>query len=130
VIFFDRRLAEGFEYRRKQAGHLMAKMRFIAAGWVGLLDSGAWRRNAAHANAMARQLQKELSPIPGLRVLYPVDANAVFVQMPPSWAEGLHQRGWHFYTIAGGARLMCSWDTQEADITAFVEDLRAVRSNG
>jgi threonine aldolase len=126
VVFFDRALAEGFEYRRKQAGHLLAKMRFVAAPWVGLLESGAWLRNAEHANAMARHLEAELCGVPGLRVVYPVQANAVFVQMPREWIEGLHRCGWHFYTIAEGERLMCSWDTERDDVAAFVRDLRAV----
>jgi threonine aldolase len=126
IIFFNRELAEGFEYRRKQAGHLMAKMRFIAAPWVRLLESGTWLRNATHANAMARRLEAELRQFSGVRVLYPVQANAVFVRMPPAWVAGMHQRGWHFYSIAGGERLMCSWDTEEGDVAAFVDDLRAV----
>jgi threonine aldolase len=130
VVFFDRGLAEGFEYRRKQAGHLLAKMRFVAAGWVGLLESGAWLRNAGHANGMARQLEAELSGVPGLRVLYPVEANAVFVQMPQDWIDRLHRRGWHFYTIAEGERLMCSWDTEPDDVAAFVKDVRAVAAGG
>ena len=125
VIFFNRQLAEGFEYRRKQAGHLLAKMRFLAAGWVALLQSGAWLRNAEHANSMARQLEQMLRGIPGLRILYPVQANAVFVQMPPEWAAGLRRRGWQFYSIAGGERLMCSWDTEVSDLEALVTDLRA-----
>ncbi len=128
IVFFDRALAEGFEYRRKQAGHLMAKMRFVAAPWVAVLESGAWLRNARHANALARRLEQELCGVVGLRVLHPVQANAVFVEMPPPWAEGLRRRGWHFYTIAGGERLMCSWDTEAADIDALVNDLRAISS--
>jgi threonine aldolase len=126
VVFFDQALAEGFDYRRKQAGHLMAKMRFVAAPWVALLESGAWRRNAAHANTLARRLEAQLCGLPGLRVLYPVEANAVFVDMPARWTEALHRRGWHFYTIAGGQRLMCSWDSEEADVDAFVHDVRTV----
>jgi threonine aldolase len=125
IVFFDGGLAEGFEYRRKQAGCLLAKMRFVAAPWVALLESGAWRRNAEHANAMARRLERELRGVPGLTVLHPVQANAVFVEMPPAWADSLRRRGWHFYSIAGGERLMCSWDTAEADIAALVSDLRA-----
>jgi threonine aldolase len=128
LVFFNRALAEDFDYRRKQAGHLMAKMRYVAAPWVGLLESGACLRNARHANDMARRLEAELRAVPGLRVLYPVQANAVFVQMPPGVAAGLHTRGWHLYTIAGGERLMCSWDTTAEDIAAFVRDLRAVAS--
>jgi threonine aldolase len=126
IVFFDRTLAEGFEYRRKQAGHLMAKMRFVAAPWAAVLESGAWRRNAAHSNAMARLLERELRGVPGLDILYPVQANAVFVGMPGRWAASLRERGWHFYTIAGGERLMCSWDTEPADVAALVKDLRAV----
>jgi threonine aldolase len=125
VVFFNQVLANGFAYRRKQAGHLLAKMRYVAAPWVGLLESGAWLRNARRANAMARQLERDLGSIPGLRILYPVQANAILVEMPRAWAEEVHRRGWHFYTLAGGERLMCSWDTEMADIAALVEDLRA-----
>jgi threonine aldolase len=127
IVFFDRGLAAEFEYRRKQAGHLLAKMRYLAAPWAAVLESGAWRRNASRANAMARLLEKELRGLPGIEVLYPVQANAVFVRMPPRCVEGLHHRGWHFYTIAGGERLMCSWDTEESDVAALVSDLRGLR---
>jgi threonine aldolase len=126
IIFFDRTLAADFDYRRKQAGHLLAKMRFLTAPWVAMLESRVWRRNAQHANAMARQLAEELRAFADVRLLHPVEANAVFVRMPDGWSEALHQRGWHFYGIADGERLMCSWDTQEEDISAFVDDLRAV----
>ncbi len=126
VIFFDRALAEGFDYRRKQAGHLLAKMRYVAAPWVALLESGAWRRNAEHANAMARRLEHALRDVAGIRLSYPVQANGVFVEMPDAWAESLRSRGWHFYSIAGAERLMCSWDTEAEDVTAFARDLRAV----
>jgi threonine aldolase len=126
VIIFDRTLAEGFDYRRKQAGHLMAKQRFLAAPWLALLESGAWLRNARHANGMARLLEAALRRLPEVRVLHPVHANAVFIDMPQTWADALHRRGWHFYNIAGGQRFMCSWDTEPADIDVLVSDLRAV----
>ena len=67
---------------------------------------------------------------PRVRVLYPVQANAVFVRLPPGRAERLHRRGWHFYEIAGGERLMCSWDTEAVDIDALVRDLRAATGEG
>jgi threonine aldolase len=124
IIFFDRALAAEFDYRRKQAGHLLAKLRFIAAPWIALLESGAWLRNAEHANKMAKLLEKELQAFSELRVLYPVQANAVFVRLPEHWVAGLHQRGWHFYTIADGQRFMCSWDTEPSDIDRFVQALR------
>jgi threonine aldolase len=125
VLFFDRRLAEEFDYRRKQAGQLASKMRFLAAGWVGLLDSGAWLRNARHANAAARRLEAGLREIAGVEVLFPCQANAVFLNLSSQVTRGLEQRGWRFYTFAGvGARLMCSWDTTDGDIAALVTDVR------
>jgi threonine aldolase len=90
------------------------------------LESGAWQRNAAHANALTRRLEAALRDVRGVRPVYPVQANGVFVEMPHRWAEALHARGWHFYSIAGAERLMCSWDTDPDDVAAFVRDLRAV----
>lgn len=129
IIFFNRAAAREFEYRRKQAGHLLAKARFVTAPWATLLESGVWLRNARHANTLARLLEHELRSVAGVRVLYPVQANSVFVKMPPAWSAALHQRGWHFYTIADGERLMCSWDTRESDVTNFVRDLREVAAS-
>ncbi len=128
VIFFDKRLAEEFAYRCKQAGQLASKMRFLAAPWVGMLESGAWLSNAQHANACAARLEALLATLPGLHFLSPRQANSVFVELPSTIAEALRDRGWQFYTFIGdhGARLMCSWDTTEADIREFFHDLQEV----
>ncbi|QYM79939.1 threonine aldolase [Horticoccus luteus] len=130
IVFFNRSLAAEFAYRRKQSGQLASKMRFLAAQWLGLLRDDAWLRHAAHANAMAARLGRELGAFPALRLLAPVEANAVFVELPPAVAQGLFARGWHFYAMMGehGYRLMCSWATQPADLDAFLGDLRAVVS--
>ena len=116
VVFFDRRLAEEFGRRRMQAGQLASKMRFLAAPWVGVLQDGAWLRHAAHANAMARRLAMRWRSVPGTRLLAPVEANAVFVDVPLAAIAGLRERGWQFYEFVGdtGIRLMCSWDTPAA----------------
>jgi threonine aldolase len=126
IVFFNRALAEEFDYRRKQAGHLLAKTRFVAAPWAVMIESGAWLRNARHANDMAQRLERELRSFAQVRILYPVQANAVFLEMPPGWSEALQKRGWHWYQVAGGERFMCSWDTEETDIAALVQDLRAL----
>jgi threonine aldolase len=127
VVFFDPALAADFDYRGKQAGQLASKMRFQASQWQGMLDSGAWLRHAAHANAMARRLGAAISAIPGLRLARAVEVNAVFVDMSAAVAEAMAAIGWHFYTLAGaGYRLMCSWATTDADLEAFVRDLRRV----
>jgi threonine aldolase len=125
VVFFDRALAAEFEYRCKQAGQLASKMRFLAAPWVGMLRSGAWLRHAAHANAMAARLAAAIGAVPGVTVVHPVEANAVFAQLPPAAAAALRARGWRFYDFigSGGARFMCAWDTRPEDVDAFAADL-------
>jgi threonine aldolase len=131
VIFFDRRLAEEFDYRCKQAGQLCAKMRFLAAPFAGVLADGAWLRHAAHANRCAQRLSERLQGIPAVRILFPRQANSVFVDLPAPLAEGLRSRGWRFYTFigSGGARFMCSWDTTDEDIDALTRDVRELAAS-
>lgn len=126
VVFFNRERAAEFDYRCKQAGQLGSKMRFIAAPWIAVLETGAYLRHAQHANHCAELLERGLHAIPGVRVLFPRQANSVFVQFPPGAAEALQAKGWIFYTFIGlgGARLMCSWDTTPADVNALLDDIR------
>lgn len=124
VVFFNKTLADEFDYRCKQAGQLASKMRYLAAPWTGLLESGAWLKNAAHANRCATMLAKGLQSIEGVRILYPVQANSVFLELPEQVITGLRRRGWKFYTFIGGAaRFMCSWETTEGDIRDLVRDV-------
>lgn len=122
VVFFNRELAEEFDYRCKQAGQLASKMRFLSAPWVGMLESGAWLKYAEHANAMAALLEEGLSRLPGISLLFPREANSVFVQLPPAAAARLAEAGWRFYTFIGqgGCRFMCSWDITAEDVHALV----------
>lgn len=128
VIFFNRAKAEDFEYRCKQAGQLASKMRFLAAPWVGMLRDGQWLKNARHANTCAGLLEQLLGEIPELEILFPRQANAVFVSFPAQLSASLHARGWHFYTFigSGGARLMCSWASTEEGVRAFVQDVKEI----
>lgn len=126
VVFFNRELAREFDYRCKQAGQLCSKMRFLAAPWVGMLQEGVWLRHGSHANAMARRLEEQLAPLPQVKILFPVQANAVFAELPPPVVTALREIGWKFYTFIGqgGCRLMCAWDTQPEDVDAFAADLK------
>ena len=126
VVFFSGALSADFAHRCLQGGQVASKMRFMAAQWVGMLESGAWLRRAAHANVMAKRLESGLCEVGGVRVLFPVQANAVFADMPTAVADTLRARGWDFYTFVGetGVRLMCSWDTTEQDVDQFLNDLR------
>jgi threonine aldolase len=127
ILFFDAALAEEFARRRKQGGQLASKMRYLAAPWMGVLDDGAWLKHAAHANAMARKLATDIGSLPGTRLLAPVEANGVFIDLPESAIAAVRAKGWRFYNFVGatGVRFMCSWDTTPATVDAFVADLRA-----
>lgn len=122
VVFFNTALAEEFDYRCKQAGQLASKMRFLSAPWYGMLAENALLKRASHANAMARELAAELGTIQDVKIVHPVEANAVFIRMPQIWLDRLKADGWHFYTFigTGEARLMCSWQTTPADIKELV----------
>lgn len=129
VVFFDRELAREFDYRCKQGGQLASKMRFLSAPWLGMLRDGAWLKHAAHANAMAKRLENGLSKLPRVKLSYAVDSNAVFAKFPSDAEKNMHERGWKFYTgviTPDESRLMCSWDTTEADVDAFVADLKSL----
>jgi len=130
VVFFDRELAREFDYRCKQAGQLASKMRFLSAPWVGMLKDGAWLRNAAHANDMAELLHSLVKDLPDVKVLYPRQANSIFLEIPRAARDGMRARGWRFYDFIGwgGARLMCSWDTSPEDVRAFAADLASLTS--
>jgi threonine aldolase len=127
ILFFNPRLAEDFDYRCKQAGQLASKMRFLSAPWVGMFETGAWLRNAAHGNACAARLAREIGGLPGLEILFPVQANAVFVRMPDAKLAALRNRGWRFYTfIAGGARFMFAWDSSPQRVDELAGDIRQI----
>ena len=127
VVFFNKEYAREFEYRVKQGAQLASKQRFAAAQWVGMLESGAWLRHAAHANAMAQRLAVALRSLPGVKFITEPAANGVFVTLPPAAAEMLWARGWHFYRFIGedGYRFMCSWATAAETVDRFVAELKA-----
>jgi threonine aldolase len=124
VIFFDSALARDFEYRCKQAGQLASKMRFLSAPWLGLLESGAWLRNARHGNSCARRLCDIIQGLPGISLTFPVEANAVFLNAPDAVLDALRAKGWRFYTFIGGAaRFMFAWDADPAQVDALARDI-------
>ncbi|WP_445680850.1 threonine aldolase family protein [Radicibacter daui] len=127
VLFFNPVLAEDFDYRCKQAGQLASKMRFLAAPWVGLMETGAWISNARHSNHCAKRLAAQIADVPGVELMFPVEANAVFLRAPEGVLEKLRARGWRFYTfIGGGARFMFAWDASPARVDELASDIKAV----
>ena len=96
-----------------------------------MLEDGAWLRNAAHANACAKALADQVRDLPGASLMFPVQANAVFLKASEEHLEDLRARGWRFYTfIGGGARFMFSWDADPARLDALAADMAAVFGAG
>jgi len=129
VLFFDRKLATDFDYRCKQAGQLASKMRFLSAPWAGMLESGAWLRNAAHANRCAQHFAAKICEIPGIKIAHPVEANAVFIEAAEEIFAQLCVRGWRFYGFIGGAvRFMFAWDSNLDRVDELARDLKECAS--
>jgi threonine aldolase len=123
-------LAADVPYLRKQQTQLASKMRFVAAQFNAMLEDDLWRANAAHANAMAQRLATGVTAIDGVELIYPTQANAVFAQLDPSHVAKL-QQAWTFHTwndTDSMVRWMAAFDTTEADVDAFVADIRSIVS--
>jgi threonine aldolase len=130
VVFFQPKLGQDFLYLRKQSMQLASKMRFIAAQFEALLTNNLWLRSADHANRMARLLEQEVSQIPGVKVVWKVQANGVFAQIPRQAIEKIKQHYFFYMWMEEESivRWMCSFDTTEADVRDFVKVVaRAVK---
>ena len=127
IVMFDRSLARRVDNRLKQAGQTASKARFLAAPFVGLLESGAWETGAAHANLMAQRLADGIGALSPFVLAHPVEANAVFVRMPPEAHQRLNERGWACYRFDDGSvRFVCSWATTEAAVDELLEAVRTL----
>jgi threonine aldolase len=119
VIFFDPTLVRDFELRRKRAGHLLSKSRFAAAQLLAYVQSGLWRRHAARANRLAQRI----AAAAGSRLLHPVEANELFLDLGAAGKSALRAQGFGFYdwgAAAGAeARFVVSWDQSEASVEAL-----------
>jgi threonine aldolase len=126
VVFFHAELAKDFKYYRKQGMQLASKMRYLAAQFEALFQDDLWLQNARHSNRMAQLLKRELNKVPKVKLMYPVEANGVFVRVPSSAIPKLLKR-YFFYPWdleESVVRWMCSWDTTEKDVKEFVEFVR------
>lgn len=132
VIFFNPDDASDFDFRRKRAGHLWSKMRFIAAQFDAYLEDDLWLRLAGHSNKMAARLSEKLSAVPTIEIGFPTQINEVFASMDNSTVRRLEAAGANFYPWATPAtppsknlyRLIASWQTEPQDVDAFVKIAR------
>jgi threonine aldolase len=125
VLFFKPELAQHFKYIRKQGMQLHSKMRFISAQFEALLSNELWKKNAAHANRMAKLLEAQLKES-GVQLTQSVDANGIFALMTAEVIEELQKE--HFFYVwnekTNEVRLMCSYDTTEEEIKRFGKKLK------
>ena len=123
LVFFKPDMARDARYRRKRAGLLFSKGRFLAAQILAMLDGGLWLDNARAANASARLLAEAA----GDRLVYPVEANEVFLKVTPEEAARLRAAGFDFYDWGvGEARLVTSWNQSEDAIRPLADAIRAL----
>jgi len=128
VVFFNKDLAKDFKYFRKQGMQLHSKMRYIGAQFSALLSDDLWYRNALHANNMAKLLADKLQAIPQIKITQKVDANTIFAVVPKEIISELQQK-FAFYTWdydKSEVRWMTSFDTAEADIKEFANEIQLV----
>ena len=123
IVFFDPTVADMVRFRRKRAGHLQSKGRFLAAQILAMLDGDTWLHNAENANAAARAIGDGA----GERLLHPVEANEVFVRCTVAEREVLRGQGFAFYDWgADAARFVAAWDTREDHATSLGRAIAAL----
>lgn len=123
VVLFDVEAARQVRYRRKRAGHLQCKGRYLAAQILAMLDNDLWLANAAHANAAAA----EIAHACGDRLMHPVEANELFVQLSPTERAALRGQGFAFYDWgADAARFVTAWNTRDEAASALAKAIAAL----
>jgi threonine aldolase len=123
IILIEPSVRRRFGARLKHGGQLVSKARFLAAPWIGMLEGGAWKARAAHANAMATRLAERM-PFP---LAHPAQANSVFVEMDEAALVRLRGAGWFIYRVLDGSvRFMCSWATTPESVDEIAATLRAI----
>lgn len=128
LVLFDKSLARRLDNRLKQAGQTASKARFLAAPFVGLLESEAWETGGAHANVMATRLAGGVAARSPFTLAHPVEANTVFVRMPAEAHTRLNAAGWACYRFDDGSvRFVCSWQTTEAAVDELIEAIAGLR---
>ncbi|WP_157006655.1 threonine aldolase family protein [Agromyces laixinhei] len=133
IVVLNPEASVGLKYLRKLNMQLASKMRFTAVQLIALYEGELWLESARHSNAMARRLRDALDAgiaadeLPGLGFSQPTQSNGVFATLPAGVADRLRDGGFRFYdwdAARGEVRWMCSFDTSEADIDAFVAGIR------
>jgi threonine aldolase len=128
VVFFDMDLAKDFIFRRKRAGHLFSKMRYLSAQLLAYVSDDLWLENARHANRAAKRMHDGLVQINSVSFPHPTEANELFVCLPDGASDKLRAEGASFYDMdavgRNAVRLVCSFATTDAEVDRFIEICR------
>jgi len=123
VVFFNLDLIKDFERRRKRAGHLLSKSRYASAQLLAYIQTGAWLRNAQRSNALAQQIAQ----VAAHRLLFPVEANELFLKLGERHKHTLRTAGFHFHdwraASRGDTRFVVSWDQPQDSVDALCDAL-------
>ena len=123
LVFFKPELAAVTQYRRKRAGLLLSKGRYLAAQILAMLEDDLWLANGETANQAATRL----AAAAGDRLVHPVEANEVFLRATPDEAAALRAQGFDFYDWAAGEiRLVTAWDTPVGPVDQLADAIRAL----
>ncbi|MEJ2603798.1 MAG: beta-eliminating lyase-related protein [Gammaproteobacteria bacterium] len=134
LVVFDPADSVELPRRRKQAGHLISKMRYVSAQLEAYVADGLWLRLAGHANRLAQKLSEGLAALPEADLLHPVESNELFVRLPDALAAALRERGFEFHdwphTGPDVYRFVTSFATPEEAVDGCIEAARALGGEG
>ena len=125
IVVFSPGIADNVAVQLRRAGQVWSKMRFASAQLIAYVEDGLWLEMARSSNAIAARIAAGLQDIPATRLLAPVDANEIFLELPATTMDVLESDGFLFYRRSRTlARFVCRFDTTEAEADALVAALR------
>jgi len=125
IVVFSSELADGLAVQLRRAGQVWSKMRFASAQLIAYVEDGLWLKMARASNGIAARIAAGLRDIPAARLLAPVEANEIFLELPDGTMDALERDGFQFYRRSRTlARFVCRFDTTEAEADALIAALR------
>jgi threonine aldolase len=125
IVVFSPELADGLAVQLRRAGQVWSKMRFASAQLMAYIENGLWLRLAAASNRAAARIAAGIDGVAGLRLVAPVEANEIFLELPAGAMDALEAEGFQFYRRSATlARLVCRFDVTDAEADALVASLR------
>jgi threonine aldolase len=125
IVVFSPEIADSLAVQLRRAGQVWSKMRFASAQLMAYIENGLWLNLAAQSNAAASRIAGAIEGIPGLKLLAPVEANEIFLEMPAGVMNALEADGFQFYRRSATlARLVCRFDVTDEETDALVASLK------